>query len=218
MPSAPWTAPAASRSGSARRMAIPCWSFPMTGRACPSISGAGPASPSSPDGPKARAWAWPWWPISCAAGGEKCTSAPPPEPARQSKSASRRRKTMMSKHILVADDSAANRLALRLELLDQGFSVDEAEDGKAAIAMLGHTRYDAVITDVWMPGADGIAVVQAIRKQAPGVPVFVITGGGPGLSIASAAALAEGWGAQKGYVKPFDVRILVAELEAALAS
>ncbi len=118
----------------------------------------------------------------------------------------------MGKHILVADDSAANRLALRLELLDQGFSLDEAEDGKAAIAMLEHSHYDAVVTDVWMPGADGIAVVQAIQKRAPGVPVFVITGGGPGLSIASAAALAEVWGAYKVYVKPFDVRTLVSEL------
>lgn len=118
----------------------------------------------------------------------------------------------MSRHILVADDSAANRLALRLELQDRGFSVDEAEDGTEAIAKLAEQNYQAVITDVWMPGADGIAVVQAINRCAPGVPVFVITGGGPGLSIASAAALAEVWGAENVYVKPFDVRILVSEL------
>jgi two-component system chemotaxis response regulator CheY len=122
----------------------------------------------------------------------------------------------MSRQILVADDSAANRLALRLELVDRGFEVDEAEDGEAAIGMLGSRTYDAVVTDVWMPGADGIAVVQALQKQSPGVPIFVITGGGPGLSIASAAALAEVWGAEKVYVKPFDVRILVDELEAVL--
>ena len=73
------------------------------------------------------------------------------------------------------------------------------------------------MTDIWMPGTDGIAVVQAIRTMAPGIPVFVITGGGPGLSIASAAALAEVWGAQKVFIKPFDVRILVEELKAALA-
>lgn len=122
----------------------------------------------------------------------------------------------MNRHILVADDSAANRLALRLELQDQGFSVAEAEDGRAAIAMLDDTQFAAVVTDVWMPGADGIAVVQAINAKAPGIPVFVITGGGPGLSIASAAALAEVWGAQNVYVKPFDVRVLVAELKATL--
>ena len=119
----------------------------------------------------------------------------------------------MSRRVLVADDSAANRLALRLELEDRGFAVDEAKDGTEAIAMLAERSYEAVVTDVWMPGADGIAVVQAINRSAPGVPVFVITGGGPGLSIASAAALAEVWGAENVYVKPFDVRILVSELE-----
>lgn len=124
----------------------------------------------------------------------------------------------MSRHILVADDSAANRLALTLELKDQGFSVDEAEDGQQAIALLSNGRYDAVITDVWMPGADGIAVVRAIQQKAPNSRVFVITGGGPGISIASAAALAEVWGAEKVYVKPFDVRVLVGEVKAALGT
>lgn len=124
----------------------------------------------------------------------------------------------MAKHILVADDSAANRLALRLELLDRGYAVDEASDGQAAIDMLGDRTYDAVITDVWMPGADGIAVVQAIRRQASEVPVFVITGGGPGLSIASASALAAVWGAERVYVKPFDVRVLVSDLAAVIGS
>lgn len=114
--------------------------------------------------------------------------------------------------VLIADDSAANRLTLKLELVDQGFAVEEAADGAEAIAKLTATRFAAVVTDVWMPGADGIQVVQAIRKADSGVPVFVITGGGPGLSIASAATLAEVWGARKVYVKPFDVRLLVDDL------
>ena len=118
--------------------------------------------------------------------------------------------------VLIADDSAANRLTLKLELLDQGFGVDEANDGTDAIAKLGDRKYAAVVTDVWMPGADGIQVVQAIRKVDAEVPVFVITGGGPGLSIASASALAQVWGARKIYVKPFDVRELAVDRKAAL--
>ena len=119
--------------------------------------------------------------------------------------------------ILVADDSAANRLTLRLELADQGFAVEEAADGDEAIAKLGTMRFAAVVTDVWMPGADGIEVVRAIHRVDADLPVFVITGGGPGLSIASAAALAEVWGARKVFVKPFDVRELVAAVKAAVA-
>ena len=120
--------------------------------------------------------------------------------------------------ILVADDSAANRLTLSLELTDRGFAVEEAADGSDAIARLGAHKFAAVVTDVWMPGADGIQVVQAIRKVDGDVPVFVITGGGPGLSIASAAALAQVWGARKVYVKPFDVRELVDDLKAELGA
>jgi CheY-like chemotaxis protein len=119
--------------------------------------------------------------------------------------------------VLIADDSAANRHTLKLELTDRGLGVEEASDGTDAIAKLAGRKYAAVVTDVWMPGADGIQVVQAIRKVDGEIPVFVITGGGPGLSIASAAALAEVWGARKVYVKPFDVRELATDLEAALA-
>jgi DNA-binding NtrC family response regulator len=118
--------------------------------------------------------------------------------------------------VLVADDSAANRLTLKLELIDRGFAVEEAADGSHAIGKLGSRKYAAVVTDVWMPGADGIQVVQAIHKVDADIPVFVITGGGPGLSIASAAALAQVWGARKVYVKPFDVRELVSDLTAEL--
>jgi CheY-like chemotaxis protein len=120
--------------------------------------------------------------------------------------------------ILIADDSAANRLTLKLELTDRGFAVEEAVDGTDAIARLGTQKFTAVVTDVWMPGADGIQVVQAIRKVDAEIPVFVITGGGPGLSIASAAALAQVWGARKVYVKPFDVRELVTDLSAVLTA
>lgn len=124
--------------------------------------------------------------------------------------------TTEQKLVLVADDSAANRLTLRLELVDQGLAVEEAADGAQAIELLRTKKFAAVITDVWMPEADGIAVIHAIRGLDAEVPVFVITGGGPGLSIASAAALAEVWGARKVYVKPFDVRDLVGEIKTML--
>lgn len=119
--------------------------------------------------------------------------------------------------ILIADDSAANRLSLKLELDDRGHAVVEAANGTEALALLQGGRFDAVVTDIWMPGADGIAVVQAIRGIDAELAVFVVTGGGAGLSIASAATLAQVWGAREVFVKPFDVRELVGRLEQALA-
>jgi len=119
--------------------------------------------------------------------------------------------------ILIADDSAANRLSLKLELDDRGHTVVEAANGTEALALLQDGSYAAVVTDIWMPGADGIAVVQAIRRIDADVAVFVVTGGGAGLSIASAATLAQVWGARQVFVKPFDIRDLVGRLEEALA-
>jgi len=123
---------------------------------------------------------------------------------------------MQRRKVLIADDIAANRLALRLELADRGFEVVEAENGAEALRLLGAGGFDAVVTDIWMPEADGIEVIRALRQVAPDTLVFAITGGGPGMSIASASTLAEVWGAEKVYIKPFDVRELAVEMVAAL--
>lgn len=114
---------------------------------------------------------------------------------------------------LVADASADNRRPLRQALEQLRFAVIEVGDGTEAIDALAGRVFDVVVTDVWMPGADGIAVIQSIRQVSPGVAIFVVTGGGPGLSIASAAALAQVWGARRVYVKPFDMHELIAEID-----
>jgi CheY-like chemotaxis protein len=114
--------------------------------------------------------------------------------------------------ILIADDNPANLLALRLELQDRSWEAVEAANGNEALELLAHQRFDAVVSDVWMPGADGIELVRTIRAVHGELTVFVVTGGGPGLSIASAKALAEVWGADRVYIKPFDVRKLADDL------
>lgn len=114
--------------------------------------------------------------------------------------------------VLLADASAENRLSLRQALSAVGFSVAEVGNGKDAIHALRRDTFDVVVTDLWMPGADGIEVIQSIRTVSPLSAIFVVTGGGPGLSIASAAALALVWGARKVYVKPFETSELVQEI------
>ena len=124
----------------------------------------------------------------------------------------------MAQRSLVVDDVPDSRLTLRLELQDRGFVVDEAGDGAAAIAMLATGSFDAVITDIWMPGQDGIKVVQALQRGQADVPVYVITGGGPGLSLETVTTLAQVWGAEAVYLKPFDVTALVDALQTRLNS
>jgi len=119
--------------------------------------------------------------------------------------------------ILVADDNSASRLSLRLELEDCGFDVIEAADGDSALSILGTQSFHAIITDIWMPGRDGVEIVKAITGTQPDAVIFAITGGGPGMSIASASTLAKVWGATMVYIKPFDVRELVVDLQARLS-
>lgn len=119
--------------------------------------------------------------------------------------------------VLIADGSA-NRLPLQQALDAAGFAVTEVGNGVEAIDALKRSPYDVVVTDVWMPGADGIEVIQSARKLSPLATIFVVTGGGPGMSIASAAALALVWGAHKVYVKPFEMSELIREILALFPS
>jgi DNA-binding NtrC family response regulator len=119
--------------------------------------------------------------------------------------------------VLIAEANASDRRPLRQALSDVGFAVDEAGTGAAALQALRQSRFDVVVTDMWMPDTDGIAVIQSIRHLSPETEIIVVTGGGPGLSIASAAALAQVWGARKVYVKPPDMTDLIGEIESLFA-
>ncbi|MGB3339766.1 MAG: response regulator [Devosia sp.] len=120
--------------------------------------------------------------------------------------------------VLIADGSADNRRLLRQALDEADFAVVEVSDGVEAIETLARGPFDVVVTELWMPGADGIAVIQSIGRAFPEVAIFVVTGGGPGLSIASAAALALVWGARKVYTRPFEMSDLIGEIAALFPS
>ncbi len=60
-------------------------------------------------------------------------------------------------------------------LRDEGYEVDAAADGLEALAALGDKIYDVVITDLRMPGADGLAVLRRVREIAPQTLVLLIT-------------------------------------------
>ncbi len=73
------------------------------------------------------------------------------------------------RRLLVVDDDAALRRATRLKLSPVDAVIDEASDGRQALAMLSNFRYDLVVLDLDMPGVDGYAVADQIRSgQAPG--------------------------------------------------
>jgi len=80
--------------------------------------------------------------------------------------------------VLVVEDEAYVRDSLAEMLRSRGFSVDVAESAPAALASLGRSPVDAVLTDFRLPGADGLELVRRVQATAPEVPVIVLTGHG----------------------------------------
>jgi DNA-binding response OmpR family regulator len=80
------------------------------------------------------------------------------------------------RRILVVDDDPSVRSMVRLVLETEGYVVDVAEDGFAALRALDGLAPDCVVLDVMMPGMDGHAVLGRIRASDRGmVPVVMLT-------------------------------------------
>ena len=80
--------------------------------------------------------------------------------------------------ILVVDDEAAIRRAMRENLEYEGYEVEEAGDGKAAIKLLSEGDYDCVLCDIKMPKMDGMEVLEKASELIPDTPFIMITGHG----------------------------------------
>ena len=82
----------------------------------------------------------------------------------------------MARIILIDDDNAV-RATTRRVLERAGHEVLEASDGAAGLKLLAQTGADLVITDVFMPGLDGMVTLRRVRKEFPQVKVIVMSGG-----------------------------------------
>jgi len=84
----------------------------------------------------------------------------------------------MKHHVLVLDDEADVRTAIRLQLRDTHFEILEAENVEQAIGLLGDNplSIDVIICDVRMPGVSGVEAVAAFLREYPTTPVIVLTG------------------------------------------
>jgi len=80
--------------------------------------------------------------------------------------------------ILVVDDDPAMRMLARAALGGEGYAVQEADDGAAALSLLAVVKPDLILLDVMMPGMDGFAVCEQVRKLAgqERLPVCMMTG------------------------------------------
>ena len=79
--------------------------------------------------------------------------------------------------VLAVDDSASIRQMINMTLTGAGYNVIEAVDGTQGLTAARSNTVDMVLTDLNMPGMDGVALIQELRKLAAykGVPIVMVT-------------------------------------------
>jgi len=84
--------------------------------------------------------------------------------------------TPRSARILLCNDSPVERLALAHFLRGAGYSVDEADDGDAAILHMKHRDVDLLLLDLHMPEVDGFGVLSYLQEHRRSLPVILLSG------------------------------------------
>src|SRR5260370_38246642 len=104
-------------------------------------------------------------------------------------------------HILIADDERSIRLMLETGLTLNGFRVTSARNGREALELATAGKFDAVLSDIYMPDLGGLELVDALRAADANLPIVLMTAQGS-LQVAAEAVTR---GARDFIGKPVDV-------------
>jgi two-component system response regulator GlrR len=116
-------------------------------------------------------------------------------------------------HVLLVDDDADLLRLLSMRLTAAGYRVSCADSAEAALVQLAHERPQLVISDVQLPGADGLTLFGRIREKHPALPVILLTAHGTIPDAVEATAR----GVYSYLTKPFDGKALLEKVGQALA-
>ncbi|MBI5874391.1 MAG: sigma-54-dependent Fis family transcriptional regulator, partial [Deltaproteobacteria bacterium] len=114
--------------------------------------------------------------------------------------------------ILIVDDEKGQREILKTILANQGYEVLTSHNGMDALRLFRETRFDAVLTDLKMPGLDGIALLKKILKENTQTTVVIMTAHGTINSAVEAMKL----GAFDYLIKPFEMDELLVVVKKAI--
>lgn len=114
--------------------------------------------------------------------------------------------------ILVVEDEQHLADGLRFNLEADGYEVQIAETGEAALELLISKKvaFDVVVLDVMLPGIDGFAVISSMREAGQFVPTLMLTARGQPQDVLKGFAA----GADDYLPKPFDLSVLLARINA----
>ncbi len=119
----------------------------------------------------------------------------------------------MKHAIWIADDDDSIRFVLATALRDAGYRVRDFAAGDAVLAALATARPDILLTDVRMPGDDGLALLRQWRQTEPAIPVIVMSA----YTDVATAAAAYRAGAVEYIAKPFDLEQVLGVVQRVLA-
>ena len=122
--------------------------------------------------------------------------APPVYPART------------HRHIVIVEDNADARDALRVVLQMDGYEVETAEEGVAGLALILRTRPDAALIDIGLPGLNGLEIATRLRQAGLTLRLVAVSGYGQAADVAQALAA----GFDSHVIKPIDPLILAQRL------
>ncbi|MCZ7586305.1 MAG: response regulator [Deltaproteobacteria bacterium] len=105
--------------------------------------------------------------------------------------------------VLVVDDDDTMRGLIARVLEREGLQTTLAPDGDAALEAAGTQRFDLIVTDIHMPGKDGLELLMELRRRAENVPVIAVSGGA-GRGFMSYLPAAEHFGARTTLTTPLD--------------
>lgn len=116
----------------------------------------------------------------------------------------------MSKRILIADDEANIVISLEFLMKREGFEVQVAPDGEAALQAIAAQLPDLILLDIMLPKKDGFEVCQQIRANPAwqSIKVLMLSAKGRDTEVSKGLAL----GADAYMTKPFSTRDLVAQV------
>jgi len=117
--------------------------------------------------------------------------------------------------ILVIDDEPSVRELLCAMLVEDGYDVAEAADGKVGMKLFRESPADLVITDLIMPEKEGIETIMELRRYFPEVKIIAMSGGGI-IDPEDYLCMALGVGAHRVFEKPFGVAEMLNAVRALL--
>src|SRR6516225_3982050 len=81
----------------------------------------------------------------------------------------------MQHRVLIVDDELSMRDFISILLEREGYLTDQAENAENALKMLDSAGYDLIISDVNMPGLDGLSLLKMVKKGFPETAVLLVT-------------------------------------------